>query len=84
MSPRPSWTDPAGQSLTQESIDEAVACRLAVARARQEFLAKKDWFFAPWNADEITDSKSGKRVPFHKASAEQLATRSELLGPASR
>jgi arginine decarboxylase len=64
---------PAGQSLTQETIDEAVACRLAVARARQEFLAKKDWFFAPWNAEEITDAKSGKRIPFHKASAEQLA-----------
>ena len=65
---------PAGQSLTQETIDEAVACRLAVARVRQEFLAKKDWFFAPWNAEEIRDAKSGKRVPFHKASAEQLAT----------
>jgi arginine decarboxylase len=65
---------PAGQALTQESIDEAVACRLAVANARQEFLAKKEWFFAPWNADEITDAKSGKKVPFHKASAEQLAT----------
>src|SRR6185436_13539468 len=42
---------PAGQSLTQESIDEAVACRLAVARAHQEYLGKKEWFFAPWNAD---------------------------------
>jgi arginine decarboxylase len=65
---------PAGQALTQETIDEAVACRLATARVRQEFLAKKDWFFAPWNAEEIRDAKSGKRVPFHKASAEQLAT----------
>jgi len=65
---------PAGQSLTQESIDEAVACRLAVARVRQEFLAKKDWFFAPWNAEDVTDSKSGKRIPFHEASAEMLAT----------
>ncbi len=65
---------PAGESLTQETIDEAVACRLAVARIRQEFLAKKDWFFAPWNAPEVRDAKSGKRIPFHKASAEQLAT----------
>jgi arginine decarboxylase len=65
---------PAGQSLTQESIDEAVACRLAVARARQEFLAKKDWFFAPWNAEEVRDPKSGKRIPFHEAPAELLAT----------
>jgi len=65
---------PGGQSLTQETIDEAVACRLAVARIRQEFLSKKDWFFAPWNAEEVRDPKSGKRIAFHKASAELLAT----------
>jgi len=65
---------PGGESLTQESIDEAVACRLAVARAHQEFKAKKQWFFAPWNAEEITDSKSGKKIPFHQASPEQLGT----------
>ena len=65
---------PAGQTLTQDVIEEAVACRLAVARVRQEFLAKKDWFFAPWNADEVTDPKTGKRIPFHDAPAELLAT----------
>jgi len=65
---------PAGESLTQETIDEAVACRLAVARVQQEFLAKKDWFFAPWNAPEVVNPKTGKRVPFHKAPIEQLTT----------
>jgi len=65
---------PAGQALTQDVINEAVACRLAVARVHEEFAAKKDWFFAPWNAPTVKDAKSGKRVPFHKASAEQLAT----------
>src|SRR5262245_58660746 len=65
---------PGGQALTQDVIDEAVACRLAVARIRQEFLAKKDWFFAPWNAEEVKDPKSGKRVPFHEASPDLLAT----------
>jgi arginine decarboxylase len=65
---------PGGHALTQETIDEAVACRLATARVHQEFAAKKDWFFAPWNAPEIKDAKSGKKVPFHQASAEQLAT----------
>jgi arginine decarboxylase len=65
---------PGGQALTQEVIEEAVACRLAVARIRQEFLAKKDWFFAPWNAEEVKDPKTGKRVPFHEAPAELLAT----------
>jgi arginine decarboxylase len=33
---------PGGQALTQETIDEAVACRLAVARIRQEFLNRTD------------------------------------------
>ena len=65
---------PAGQSLTQETIDEAVACRLAVARGRQEFLSKNDWFFAPWNAEEVTDPKTGRRIPFHEAPEELLAT----------
>jgi arginine decarboxylase len=65
---------PAGTALTQEVIDEAVACRLAVARVRQEFVAKKDWFFAPWNAEEVRDPKTGKRIPFHQAPAELLAT----------
>ena len=45
-----------------------------MARIRQEFLAKKDWFFAPWNAEEIRDPKTGKRIPFHQASPELLAT----------
>ncbi|HVS22247.1 MAG TPA: Orn/Lys/Arg decarboxylase N-terminal domain-containing protein [Gammaproteobacteria bacterium] len=63
---------PAGRSLTQDTIDEAVACRLAVARVRQEFLAKKEWFFAPWNADKVTGPK-GREIPFHEAPAEWLA-----------
>ncbi len=65
---------PGGQALTQECIEEAVACRLAVARARQEFLAKKDWFFAPWNAEEVHDPKTKRRIPFHEAPEELLAT----------
>src|SRR4026207_2430743 len=64
---------PAGTALTQEVIDEAVACRLAVARVRQEFVAKKDWFFAPWNAEEVRDPKTGKRIPLHQAPAAPLA-----------
>ncbi len=65
---------PAGEALTQEVIDEAVACRLAVARVRHELAARGEWFFAPWNAEEIVDSANGRRVPFHEASPEQLAT----------
>jgi arginine decarboxylase len=65
---------PSGPALTREVIDEAVACRQAVARIRHEFHSKKDWFFAPWNADEVTDPRSGKKIPFHSAPAELLAT----------
>ena len=65
---------PAGQTLTQEVIDEAVACRLAVARVRQEFMAKKDWFFAPWNAGEGPEPEDRQAIPFHEAPAELLAT----------
>lgn len=65
---------PAGQWLTQETIDEAVACRLALARAHREFKAKGHWFFAPWNADEVRDPASGRRIPFCEVSEEALAT----------
>ena len=65
---------PGGQALTQDVIEEAVACRLAVARIRQEFLARQEWFFAPWNAEEIKDPATGKRTPFHEVPAEILAT----------
>src|SRR3954464_3172753 len=65
---------PAGEALTQEVIEEAVACRLAVARVRHELAGRGEWFFAPWNAEEIVDAASGQRVPFHEASPEQLAT----------
>ena len=74
---------PAGQALTQDVIDEAVACRLAVARIRQEFLAKKDWFFAPWNAEEITDPKTGKRVAVPRGAGRAARDGPELLGAAS-
>jgi amidase len=36
---------------------------LAVARVRQEFLAKKDWFFAPWNAGEDAVASRGRSGP---------------------
>src|SRR5262245_53559579 len=65
---------PGGKTLTQDVIDEAVACRLAVARVHHELRAKKEWFFAPWNVEEVPDGKSGKKIPFHEASAELLAT----------
>ncbi|KAA5784142.1 Orn/Lys/Arg family decarboxylase, partial [Yersinia pestis] len=63
-----------GLALTQEVIDEAVDFRLALARAHDAFAKQGEWFFKPWNTPEITDSKSGKKLPFSQASREQLTT----------
>jgi arginine decarboxylase len=65
---------PGGKALTQECIDEAVACRVTLARVQREMAEKSEWFFAPWNAPEVMIQHSGKRVPFEKAPAELLAT----------
>ena len=64
----------AGYTLTQETIEEAVDFRVAVARCRREFAAKGEWFFAPWNAEQVTDPRTGGSVAFHEASRELLTT----------
>ena len=63
---------PAGQALTQDVIDEAVACRQAMARLHRELAKDKEWFFAPWNAPTV--KHRGKKVAFADAPAEFLAT----------
>ena len=65
---------PGGLTLTQEAIKEAVACRLTVARIRCETEKRGDWFFAPWNAGEVMNPATGKKVPFHEAPPELLCT----------
>jgi arginine decarboxylase len=60
---------PGGRALIQETIDEAVAFRQSLARAHRQFADRGEWFFAPWNAPEVTDPASGKRIPFADASA---------------
>ncbi len=65
---------PGGRTLTDESINEAVAFRQAMGRVHREFDRKGEWFFKTWNADSVTTSKSGKKVPFADAPAELLAT----------
>jgi len=64
---------PAGEVLTQDVIDEAIACRQAVARVQRELAAKGEWFFTPWNAPEVTDPATGKRIAFVDAPAALLA-----------
>lgn len=63
---------PGGRALLQETIDEAVAFRQALARANRQFTDSGDWFFAPWNAPEVTEPASGKRVAFADAPPELL------------
>lgn len=63
---------PAGQALTQDVIDEAIACRQTMARIHRELGAQKDWFFAPWNSPKV--KYKGKKVEFADAPAEFLAT----------
>jgi arginine decarboxylase len=63
-----------GLTLTGESIDEAVAFRQTIGRVRATFRSKGDWFFGTWNADEVGVPGSRKRVAFHDAPAEVLAT----------
>ena len=60
---------PGGRSLTQEVIQEAVGLPPGRRAHSAEFVGKKEWFFKPWNAEEVLDPKSGKRIPFHEAPA---------------
>ena len=47
-----------GHSLTQEVIEEAVDFRQTVGRIRRAFGEKNDWFFKPWNAEQVLDPKT--------------------------
>ena len=63
-----------GLTLTSESIQEAVAFRQTMGRVHAHFNKAKDWFFNTWNATEVAVPGKGKRVPFHEAPPEVLAT----------
>ena len=65
---------PGGRTLTDESIQEAVAFRQAMGRVHRDFAKKGEWFFKTWNAESVKNPKSGKKVPFADAPAELLAT----------
>jgi arginine decarboxylase len=65
---------PGGRALVQETIDEAVAFRQTLSRAHRQFTGRGDWFFAPWNAPEVTDPASGRRMAFADAPAGLLAS----------
>jgi arginine decarboxylase len=65
---------PGGPTLTNESIQEAVAFRQTVGRVHREFVDKREWFFRTWNADSVKPKKNGKKVRFEEADAGWLAT----------
>jgi arginine decarboxylase len=65
---------PGGRVLVQETIDEAVAFRQALARAHRQFAEGGDWFFAPWNAPAVTEPATGKRLAFADAPPELLGS----------
>ncbi len=65
---------PGGRTLTDESIQEAVAFRQTVGRAHKQFAKKKEWFFKTWNAETVKSKKGGKKVRFEDADPQQLAT----------
>jgi arginine decarboxylase len=48
-------------------IQEAVDFRQTVGRIRKRFEEKKDWFFKPWNAEAVTDPKTGRKIAFEEA-----------------
>lgn len=68
---------PKGRSLTQEVIQEAVNFRQTVARVQRRFEDAKDWFFKPWNTEEVMDPKTGRKVPFGDAPSELLCTQQD-------
>jgi arginine decarboxylase len=66
-----------GQSVTQEVIQEAVDFRQTVGRIRKRFEEKRDWFFKPWNAEAVTDPKTGRKIAFEEAPSELLCTQQD-------
>jgi len=63
-----------GQTLTNESIEEAVAFRQTMGRLHAHFGKSRDWFFNTWNATEVTVPGSRKRVAFHDAPPDVLTS----------
>jgi arginine decarboxylase len=68
---------PGGLTLTNESIEEAIAFRQTIGRVHRQFAQKREWFFKAWNAESVKGPKGGKKVRFEDAPADWLATDSQ-------
>ena len=44
---------PGGLTLTNETIEEAIAFRQSVGRVHRQFAKKGEWFFKTWNAETV-------------------------------
>ncbi len=63
-----------GVALTTESIQEAVSFRQTVGRIKREYERAGDWFFGTWNATEVVDPETKRRVAFEDAPQTLLVT----------
>ena len=63
-----------GKSLINEVVKEAVEFRQEIGKLYKKFSGENDWFFKPWNAEKVTDSKTGKTYNFEEAPLELLMT----------
>ena len=63
-----------GQSLTQEVIEEAVDFRQALARIFRQAEKDGSWFFKPWNAETVTEPRTGRTYAFADAPRSLLTT----------
>jgi len=61
-----------GTMLTTEVIREAVDFRQAVARIHKRHQTGGDWFFKPWNAEQVKDPQTGKSYSFEEAPVDLL------------
>lgn len=62
-----------GQTLISEVIEEAIHFRQHVAQMHKECNDADDWFFKPWNPEEVTDPRSGQTYRFEDAPMSLLA-----------
>ena len=63
-----------GRSLTQEVIEEAVDFRQALARICRQAERDGNWFFKPWNAETVSEPKTGRTYAFADAPRSLLTT----------
>ncbi len=61
-----------GRMLTTDVIREAVHFRQAVAKIHKRHGAEGDWFFKPWNAEQVKDPQTGKVYSFEEAPTDLL------------